>query len=332
MESRTLGSTGLIVTRLGLGLAALGRPGYINLGRESDLPANRSVDLMREQAETVLDVAWEEGIRYLDAARSYGRAEEFLAGWLTRRGVAPDAATVGSKWGYTYTAGWRVDADVHEVKEHSTDVLNRQWEESRRILGEHLDLYQIHSATLESGVLENSAVLGELARLRQEERVAIGLTLSGPDQSTTLRRAMEVEMDGEPVFQVVQATWNLLEPSAGPALREAHSAGIGVIVKESLANGRLAGRDPSPAFASRRTLLRQVADRLGVSPDRVAIAAALRQEWADVVLSGATTAEQLRSNVDALRLQLDAEAAELLDQLPEKPSEYWSRRGDLAWR
>ena len=44
-------------------------------------------------------------------------------------------------------------------------------------------------------------------------------------------------------FQSVQATWNLLERSAGPALADAHAAGWGVIVKEALANGRLAERD-----------------------------------------------------------------------------------------
>jgi hypothetical protein len=41
-----LGTTGPPVTRLGLGLAALGRPSYINLGRGTDLPADRDVEAM----------------------------------------------------------------------------------------------------------------------------------------------------------------------------------------------------------------------------------------------------------------------------------------------
>ena len=53
-----------------------------------------------------------------------------------------------SKWGYTYTADWKIEADAHEVKEHSLAVLNRQAEESTSLLGPHLKLYQIHSATL----------------------------------------------------------------------------------------------------------------------------------------------------------------------------------------
>jgi aryl-alcohol dehydrogenase-like predicted oxidoreductase len=45
--------------------------------------------------------------RYFDAACSYGRAEEFLGGWLAARGIAPQEVVVGSKWGYVYTANWQ---------------------------------------------------------------------------------------------------------------------------------------------------------------------------------------------------------------------------------
>jgi aryl-alcohol dehydrogenase-like predicted oxidoreductase len=80
--SRGLGRTGLQVTPLGLGLAALGRPAYINLGREEDLGDDRTVPTLRREAYDVLDAAYEAGVRYIDAARSYGLSEEFLAGWL----------------------------------------------------------------------------------------------------------------------------------------------------------------------------------------------------------------------------------------------------------
>ncbi len=47
--------------------------------------------------------------RYFDAARSYGRAEEFLGSWLGGLGREQlDRAVVGSKWGYYYTADWQV--------------------------------------------------------------------------------------------------------------------------------------------------------------------------------------------------------------------------------
>src|SRR5437762_577734 len=147
MQTTTLGDTGLSVSRIGLGLAALGRPGYINLGHADDLRADYDPAAMEAHAHAVLDAAWQAGVRYFDAARSYGNAESFLATWLRSRGIKSDSVAVGSKWGYTYTAGWRIHAAVHEVKDHSLQVLVKQAAETERLLGPWLKLYQIHSAT-----------------------------------------------------------------------------------------------------------------------------------------------------------------------------------------
>ena len=320
---------------MGLGLAALGRPGYINLGHAADLSRDYDVAAMAAHAHTVLDAAWAAGIRYFDAARSYGRAEQFLGDWLRARGIAPGEVVVGSKWGYTYTADWQVTADKHEVKDHSLPVLRRQLAESRERLGDYLKLYQIHSATLDSGVLDNAEVLGELARQRNEGLV-IGLSLSGPNQAETLRRALAIEMDGAPLFRSVQATWNLLAQEAGPALAEAHAQGMGVIVKEALANGRLTGRNDDPAFAAARRLLDEAAGEAGVALDTLALAAALAQPWAGVVLSGAARADHLASNVAAVELAA-ARPGWLAGWLPrllvlaEPPETYWRMRAALPW-
>jgi aryl-alcohol dehydrogenase-like predicted oxidoreductase len=325
-----LGRTKLVVSSVGLGLAALGRPGYINLGHAEDLGGDYRFASMEDRAHRVLQAAWDEGVRYFDVARSYGRAEEMLRSWLDQRRIRPQDVVVGSKWGYTYTAGWQVTAPVHEVKEHTPDVLERQLHLSSGWLGMHLDVYQVHSATLESGVLRNTKVINELARLRASG-VAIGLTLSGPAQAETLRQAMEVKRDSEPVFSVVQATWNLLEPSAEAALAEAHAAGMGVIVKEALANGRLTARNADPDFAPKLAVLGAEAERLGTTVDALALAAALAQPWAHVVLSGAVSPAQLRSNLAALGVAWDDEAAGRLGALAEEAETYWKIRGELEW-
>jgi aryl-alcohol dehydrogenase-like predicted oxidoreductase len=316
---RTLGSTGLPVTPLGLGLAALGRPGYINLGHATDV-GDADVDAMEHRAHEVLDTAYEEGVRYFDAARSYGRAEAFLASWLVRRGLGRDDVTVGSKWGYTYTADWRVDVDEHEVKDLSVDTLRRQLGETRGLLGDRLALYQIHSATLESGVLDDPDVRDQLAQQRSEG-VFIGFTATGSRQTQTIERALEVGG-----FDAVQATWNLHERSAGSALAAAHEAGLGVIVKEALANGRLTARgagDAGPLVAAAR--------ELQTTPDALALAGTLAQPWADVVLSGAATVGTLRSNLAALDVTWGADLDERLAVLAEPAAEYWDRRAELPW-
>jgi aryl-alcohol dehydrogenase-like predicted oxidoreductase len=304
---------------MGLGLAALGRPGYINLGHASDLAGHTPVASLERLTHSVLDAAYGRGVRYFDAARSYGRAEAFLAAWLKRRRLGPGDVSVGSKWGYSYTADWRVDAAVNEVKDLSVGALRRQLAESRELLGANLRLYQIHSATPESGVLEDRAVLGDLDRLRASG-VSIGLTVTGPKQAKTIERALEVGG-----FDTVQATWNLLERSAGSALRAAHGAGMGVIVKEPLANGRLTARGDV-------TELADAAANAGSTPDALALAVVLAQPWADVVLSGAASVEEVESNLTALALQLEPRLVEqLLDTIHQDPSSYWQMRAALPW-
>lgn len=324
MRRRELGATGLEVTPIGLGLAALGRPGYLNLGHGDDLAGVRAVDALRARAFEVLDAAHAAGIGYLDVARSYGRGEEFLGAWLAQRGGSVAEVTVGSKWGYTYTADWRVDAEQHEVKDHTLPTFERQVAETRHHLGDRLGLYQIHSATLDSGVLDDPAVLRALFDLR-DQGVVIGLSLSGPGQAATLRRALELTAAGAAPFAAVQATYNLLEPSVGPALLAAAEAGWGVIVKEALANGRLTDRAPVPAP------LRAAAADWGVGVDAVALAAALAHPAAPMVLSGAATTAQLSSNLAALDVEVAPDELAGLAALAEPPEAYWTTRSAMAW-
>ncbi|MFJ4370190.1 aldo/keto reductase [Streptomyces chartreusis] len=307
---------------IGLGLAAVGRPGYINLGRETDLGDDRSVESLRTRTHELLDAAYAQGVRYFDVARSYGRSEEFLADWLNAR-PAFDDIVVGSKWGYTYTADWTTDADKHEVKDHGLRTYERQRAESEELLGDRLDLYQIHSVTPDSPALTDKDLHARLA-----EAAAAGLTVgfstSGPAQADAIRAALAVTVDGEPLFRTVQSTYNALETSAAPALAEAHDAGLTVIVKEGMANGRLA--DPYAPDA-----LKAVAEEVSLGCDAVALALILREPWAGVVLSGAATTVQLVSNLHAAAVDLDEAQLERLAGLVEEPGAYWERRGQLPW-
>ena len=194
------------------------------------------------------------------------------------------------------------------------------------MLGEHLDLYQIHSATLDTGVLENAEVLDKLAQLKANG-TAIGLSLSGTGQATTLERALKIKTGGELLFDAVQATFNVLETSAGKMLELAHSEGLGVIIKEAVANGRLTSKSKE----GKLELLKTQAERLGTTTDALALAFILDQPWADVVLSGAATIEQLESNLRALEISLDDEARNIFVELKETPEDYWQTRSNLPW-
>ncbi|MFF1304349.1 aldo/keto reductase [Streptomyces sp. NPDC058307] len=307
---------------LGLGLAAIARPGYINLGRDEDLGDDRSVETLRTRTHELLDAAYFQGVRYFDVARSYGRSEEFLADWLDRNPHIDDVV-VGSKWGYTYTADWTTDAEKHEIKDHGVRTYDRQRAETAELLGDRLDLYQIHSVTPGSPALTDKELHARLAEAAAQG-TTVGFSTSGPAQAEAIRAALEVTVDGEPLFRTVQSTYNALETSAGPALAEAHAAGLTVIVKEGMANGRLAGPHAPDA-------LKAVAAEMSLGCDAVALALVLRQPWAGVVLSGAATTAQLASNLHAAVVDLDDEQLSRLAALVEEPGAYWERRAQLPW-
>ena len=84
---------------------------------------------------TVLDAAYAGGVRYFDVARSYGESRGLSGRLVAGPGPRPSDVTVGSKWGYTYTADWRLDAPVNEVKDLSLPNLRRQFAESSGLLG-----------------------------------------------------------------------------------------------------------------------------------------------------------------------------------------------------
>jgi aryl-alcohol dehydrogenase-like predicted oxidoreductase len=317
---RAIGRRGSDGAQLGLGLAAIGRPAYITLGRHADLPTNRSPAALESRAHELLDEATALGIRYVDAARSYGLAEQFLGHWLRGRETPP---FVASKWGYEYTAGWRSDAIHQEIKDHSLSTFERQLAETTDLLGPWLRLYQVHSLTADSPLWQDPALQNRLAALRVTG-VEVGFSTSGAAQGDAVRRGLELTVDGVALFSSVQTTWNLLEPSAGDALTEAHAAGLRVVIKEALANGRLTDRN-----ATRDSRLEQAARQYDVGVDAIALAAALAQPWCDVVLCGAVTVTQLQSNATALTLVGAVDTANLVT--PEPPQEYWAARSRLRW-
>ncbi len=308
------------LVRFGLGLAALGRPAYHTLGHGAQLEGATAWYALRDRCHAVLDAAWAAGVRHVDVARSYGDGEAFLGAWA--RAADRGGLRVGSKWGYTYVGGWRRDARVHEVKDHGHATFDRQLPETLARVGPWLATYSIHSATLATGVLDDPEIAGRLGRLAAQG-ITPGLTVTGPVQADALRHALRTPRR----FGVVQATFNLLEPSVLPALVAAKRAGWRVVVKEGVANGRLA----SAADPRAGSVLAAEARRLGTTPDALALAWVLDHDVVDVVLSGAATVAHLRSNLAASHVQLDARARRVLATLRETPEAYWTHRAGLQW-
>ena len=297
---------------IGLGTAALGRPAYITTNHGGDLAGHTSVEQMLENAIEVFDAAYVNGVRYYDAARSYGKAEEFLGEWIRRNN--PEDIYVASKWGYAYVGEWKIDVAVHEKKDHSVEAYRRQVAETKGFLGSHLNLYQIHSVTPESPALDDQELLAELLELKQSG-VSIGMSTSGPGQAAVLERVGDFEVDGVRLFDAVQVTWNLLEQSTTDALTQLHDSGIRVIIKEALANGRL-GPTGDRALTSER------------SSDIEALSIALAQPFVDVVLSGAVNTAQVLSNLHATPV---TEGFDSLSDYAIDREQFWTERSNRPW-
>lgn len=312
--------------KLGLGMAAIGRPQYINIRQET--PDYSSLDDFRKKGITVLDEAYRLGIRYYDTAPGYGMAEQMLIDWVADKN--DPAIEVATKWGYTYVADFDPDATQHEVKEHSLSKLNEQWQQSKKLLP-NLQIYQIHSATLETGVLENRPVLERLAELKKEYGLQIGLTATGANQTEIIRRALDVEVHGAAIFHVFQVTYNVFDQSLASISDRIIDRGGKIVVKEALANGRVFPNNDYPHYSGAYKALITLAEKYQTGTDAIALRFCLDSIPSFRVLSGAAGIDHLQANMQAETSRLDAEDTEFLRGLKVPVEAYWQERKNLGW-
>ena len=310
--------------KLGLGLAALGRPGYITLGHHQNIGDDKSKANMRNQCHKVLDFAYNKGIRYFDVARVYGESEEFLSSWIRKQNQF--AGFVGSKWGYEYLAEWNVETDQHERKDHSHPFLKKQWVETRMNLGKSIDLYQIHSVTPESGVLKDKAVIQELHAIKKGG-VDIGISTSGLQQNETITELLEINKT-EKLFTFIQCTINIFEQSCIEILEKASNQGINVIAKEIFANGRLTDLNDC-LHQEKLSEIKKVASEYNMTIEDLALIWVYQLPFVKIVLTGASTIDQLDKNMNSLN-KIDIKIPPLGEhQL--SLVDYWDTRKSLSW-
>ena len=313
---------------IGLGTAAIGRPIYINVRHEKPR-VDLSLPEFKENGIRILDDAYDKGVRFFDASPGYGLAESLLIEWLQQKND-PDII-VATKWGLSYVANFDINAAVHEIKEHSLEKLNEQWEFSRKLLP-NLKIYQIHSATLDTGVLDNKAVLQRLHQIKKDYNIIIGITTTGVNQVEVLKKAVDIELENEPLFSSFQSTYNIMDQSILQLKGFFLNANRQLIIKESLANGRLI---PNTSFKEHNGLYKYItklADKYNVGADAIAIRFCIDSFPEAVTLSGASSTNQLQSNLAAKTFKLQKEEMELLSSYKIDPVIYWGERKQLSWQ
>lgn len=313
--------------KLGLGTAAIGRPQYINI-KQSFKNSNFDLEAFKAQGISVLNKAYELGIRYFDTAPGYGLAEQLLLDWLKTK--EDNSIQVATKWGYTYVANFDINAKVHEIKEHSLSKLNEQWEVSRAFLP-HLKIYQIHSATLETGVLQNEAVLDRLAFLKAEYNVKIGITTTGANQVEVIKKAFEIEVEDRQLFDAFQVTYNVLDQSLESVSKELIKAEKQFIIKEALANGRLFRNSKYPHYNEIYNVLADLAISYKTTVDALLLNFCSQTMPESMVLSGASSIEHIESNEKMNTFKLSNDDLDRLKTFKVEPSQYWKERKQLNW-
>ncbi|WP_338418087.1 aldo/keto reductase [Pseudotamlana carrageenivorans] len=312
---------------MGLGLAALGRPEYINIRAEHDI--DKSEAAFKSTTFSVLHEAYRLGVRYFDTAPSYGKGEAFLQEWNTL--TNHEDVILGTKWGYTYVANWQLGyPGKHEIKEHSLGKLLEQWEVSKAMLP-RLKYYQVHSATFDSGILENHGVLETLAQIKKETGLYIGITTSGENQKEVISEALKIESHGNALFDSFQVSYNVFEQSTFEILRRVLESGKTVIIKEALANGRVFESENFPTYKAAYSLLKGLAVKYQVGVDAIALRFVMDCLQPDYVLSGASNVTQLKENLKANTFKLDINDVKALKTLNVASSFYWKERSDLDW-
>ncbi|WP_183320815.1 aldo/keto reductase [Flexivirga oryzae] len=295
MTYRPLGDSGLMVSAVGIGCNAFGQ----------------RVD--QAGVSAVLDAAQDVGVTLLDTADIYGRgaSEELLGAALKGR---RDEFVLATKFGMDMGGANGADHDVRGSRRY----VRRAVEASlRRLQTDHIDLYQLHRPDPVTPIEETLSALTDLVR---EGKVGYlgcsnfaGWQLANADW--TARTA------GLERFASVQNHYSLLERGLEDEVVPAAEAfGLGVLPFYPLERGLLTGkyrRGEQPPAGSRATstpspwletadwdrieALEAYAVARDLSVLDVAIAGLAAQPTVASVISGATSAEQVRANAAALR-------------------------------
>ena len=287
METRMLGNTGMEVSRLGIGLAAI--------GEEETFDTIKTV-------EVVLKTALDQGITFFDTAECYFYSEEMVGRSISdRRSEFLLATKCGHPSGLQESGEYDFDWSIEGI----LLTLDRSL---KRLKTDYVDLFQLHSCSVE--VLEQGEVIEALTKARDAGKTRY-IGYSGDNEAAEWAVSSGL-------FDTLQTSFSLADqrPRNG-LLKRAKENGLGVIAKRPIANTAW-GADTSPTARLkydpnygdeywRRTQAMAALGPLEVpSNDRIlmSLGFVMAHEEIDTAIVGTRNPEHLKSNIDLFNSNL----------------------------
>jgi aryl-alcohol dehydrogenase-like predicted oxidoreductase len=312
MEYRHLGKSGLVISEIAYG-------NWVTHGSQ----------VAEQAAAECVRAALDEGITTFDTADVYagGRAEEVLGRAL--HGVRRESLEIFTKVYWPMGEG-RNDRGLS--RKHITESVHASL---RRLQTDYIDMYQAHRYDYETPIEETMRAFDDLVRAGKV--LYIGVSEWRAEQiAAALRVADELGLDrivsNQPQYSML---WRVIEAEVVPLCEK---EGIGQIVFSPIAQGVLTGKyqpgaappadsratDPSGSNFIKRLLtdetltavqqLKPLADEAGLSLAQLAVAWTLQNPNVSAAIIGATRPEQVRENVKAAGVRLDAGLMSRIDE------------------
>jgi aryl-alcohol dehydrogenase-like predicted oxidoreductase len=312
MEYRHLGRSGLLVSEISYG-------NWITHGSQVE----------KDAAVACVKAALDEGITTFDTADVYAgtRAEEVLGEALA--GQRREGLEIFTKV-YWPTGPGKNDRGLS--RKHVLEAIHGSL---RRLRTDHVDLYQAHRYDFETPLEETMTAFADL--VRQGKALYIGVsewTAEQIERAAALARELEVPLvSNQPQYSML---WRVIEAQVVPASAK---AGMGQIVWSPIAQGVLTGKylpgqpppqgsratDPSgsrfiASFMADEVLtrvqrLKPIAQEVGLSMAQLAVAWVLQNREVSSAIVGATRPEQVRDNVKAAGVKLEAAILRRIDEV-----------------
>jgi voltage-dependent potassium channel beta subunit len=313
MEYRHLGRSGLKISEIAYG-------NWITHGSQVE----------EDAARACVAAALDEGITTFDTADVYAgtRAEEVLGRAL--HGVRRESLEIFTK------VFWPTGTGPNDRGLSRKHIIESAEASLRRLQTDYVDLYQAHRYDHETPLEETLRAFEDL--VRQGKALYIGVSEWRAEEiAAALKIAGEMGFDkiisNQPQYNMI---WRVIEAEVIPLCEK---EGIGQVVFSPIAQGILTGKylpgQAAPAgsrandesgsgfisrfmtdsLLNRVQKLKAVADEAGLTPAQLAVAWTLQSPNVAAAIVGATRPEQVRDNVGAVGVRLDAAQRRLIDDI-----------------